>query len=107
MYFVKVFGLFDEFTKIFLEIRLGFFFFFFLFKESLEYSRVVHLYIESTLLPSRISCYMIPGRILAIPLYIARVCRVGRLYNRYITTVYIYWIKYFNIRTDRIGRVQD
>ena len=26
MYFVKVFGLFDEFTKIFLEIRLGFFF---------------------------------------------------------------------------------
>ena len=29
MYFVKVFRLFDEFTKIFLEIRLGFFFFFF------------------------------------------------------------------------------
>ena len=26
-YFVKVFGLFDEFTKIFLEIHLGFFFF--------------------------------------------------------------------------------
>ena len=28
MYFVKVFRLFDEFTKIFLEIRLGFFFLF-------------------------------------------------------------------------------